>query len=178
MKRVLAASTLCLLLMACDAKPQTVTRATAAHVAVGAAKPAEVAAHHCEGSPVECQENAAPPVPHPVSGGQLYGAALDQALDLTPLSSLLASPAEFAGRIVRTTGVIGRVCQHRGCWMELRVEENGTVARVPMAGHAFFVPSDSTGRTATVQGAVSVRDGNDNPVRIDATAVLIADSTP
>lgn len=63
--------------------------------------------------------------------------------------------------------------------MELRGEagqgaEEHSVARVPMAGHAFFVPSDSSGRKATVQGKVSVREGTDNPLRIDATAVLIA----
>lgn len=132
------------------------------------------AAHHCEGSPVQCAQNAAPPLPQPTAEGQLYGAALDPQLKTTPLTELLAHPELFASKTVRTSGTIGRVCQHRGCWMELRAEQGDSVVRVPMAGHAFFVPSDSSGRSATIQGSVSVREGSDNPLRIDATSVLIA----
>lgn len=116
-------------------------------------------------------------MPQPAVGGQLYGAALDEAIAATPLADLMARPSAFATKVVHTSGTIGRVCQNRGCWMELRAESNAGVVRVPMAGHAFFVPSDSSGRTATIQGVVSVREGTENPVRIDATSVLIADAT-
>lgn len=133
-------------------------------------------AHHCEGSPVQCGQNAAPPTPQPAVGGQLYGAALDQAIAPTPLTELMSRPSVYATKVVQTSGTIGRVCQNRGCWMELRSESSAGVVRVPMAGHAFFVPSDSSGRAATIQGVVSVREGTENPVRIDATSVLIADA--
>jgi len=172
MTRAVVAAALCVWSVACAGKRAPHREPTKA------APPIVAAQHHCEGSPAQCQENAAPPAPHTVVGGELYGGVLDQSLDLTPLATLLARPSEFAGKTVRTTGTIGRVCQHRGCWMELRVEQDGSVARIPMAGHAFFVPSDSSGRTATVQGAVSVTEGRDNPLRIDATAVLIASRAP
>ncbi len=133
-------------------------------------------AHHCEGSPVECGRNAAPPMPQPAAGGQRYGAEFDEAVPLTALADVMARPGDYATKVVTTRGTIGRVCQNRGCWMELRAETDQRVARVPMAGHAFFVPMDSSGRAATVQGVVSVRAGTENPVRIDATSVLIADA--
>lgn len=174
MKRALLAAMVCVLSIACRAAPEGSNEA----VKPESSAEAPLAVHHCEGSPAQCQRNAAAPAPQAVAGGEMYGAALDEALDVTALSTLLARPLEFAGKTVRTTGTIGRVCQHRGCWMELRVEANGAVARVPMAGHAFFVPPHSSGRTATVQGTVSVTDGAPNPLRIDATSVLIASRTP
>jgi hypothetical protein len=103
---------------------------------------------------------------------------LDPELVVTPLTDLLARPTVFAEKVVVTAGTIARVCQHRGCWMELRAEgaaaDDKTVAKIPMAGHAFFVPSDSSGKRATVQGIVSVSEGTDSALRIDATSVLIA----
>lgn len=111
-------------------------------------------------------------------GGQRYGAAGDPALSLVALADLLARPAEFQNKTVRTSGTVGRVCQQRGCWMELRAETGGGVARVPMAGHAFFVPQDISGRAAVVEGLVSVREGAESPLRIDATSVLVADNQP
>lgn len=173
-----------LVLVACSDQrrilaPEVVSASAALPAASTAESPsAAAAAHHCEGSPAQCQANAAAPDPQPVAGGELYGAAFDDDLDVTPLPTLLARPTEFAGKVVRTTGTIARVCQQRGCWMELRSGAVGNVARVPMAGHAFFVPPDSSGRLATVQGEVSVTDGRDNPLRIDATGVLIASGVP
>lgn len=146
---------------------------TSAEAVPAAASPG---AHHCEGSPAQCGANAAPPLPSQEAGGKRYGAAADAALSLTALSDLLARPADFANKTVRTSGTVGRVCQQRGCWMELRADTGNGVARVPMAGHAFFVPKDISGRAAVVEGLVSVREGTENPLRIDASSVLVAEN--
>jgi len=132
--------------------------------------------HHCEGSPAQCGANASPPIAIQEAAGNRYGAPEDSTLSLTALSDLLARPMEFANKTVRTSGTVGRVCQQRGCWMELRAETGNGVARVPMAGHAFFVPKDISGRAAVVEGLVSVREGTENPLRIDATSVLVAEN--
>lgn len=45
------------------------------------------------------------------------------------------------------------VCEHRGCWMELK-DQSGE-AHVKMAGHAFFVPRNASGKRARVLGTLA-----------------------
>ncbi|MBX3270299.1 MAG: DUF4920 domain-containing protein [Sandaracinaceae bacterium] len=116
-----------------------------------------------------------------------FGAALDEGLPLTPLSAIVAEPERFRDQVVRTEGEIAQVCQRMGCWMELR-EGDGPRVRVPMAGHAFFLPRDAVGRHATMQGRVTLRPLTDDvrahlesegaqatasTLSIDATGVVI-----
>ena len=55
-------------------------------------------------------------------GQEIFGGDIDWSAPEVSLASMLAEPDRFAGRKVRTRGVIGRVCQRQGCWMELRGE--------------------------------------------------------
>ncbi|MEM7137351.1 MAG: DUF4920 domain-containing protein [Myxococcota bacterium] len=75
---------------------------------------------------------------------------------VTPLTEIAADPARFEGQRVRTEGTIERVCQRRGCWLEL-ADAAGARAFVPMAGHAFVVPMDSVGQAALIEGTVHRR---------------------
>jgi hypothetical protein len=74
-----------------------------------------------------------------------------------PLAKIAANPTRYEGRQVRTEGEIQRVCQKKGCWLEL-ADADGTRAFVPMAGHAFAVPMDSIGNEAVVEGIVHRRE--------------------
>ena len=93
---------------------------------------------------------------------------------------------------MRTEGEIARVCQRAGCWMELRAPD-GPAVRVPMAGHSFFLPQDSAGRHATMQGRVQIREhsadvrehlesegaqATASALSIEATGVVIDDAAP
>ena len=106
---------------------------------------------------------------------------------LTALSRIVADPARYDGQEVLTEGEVKRVCQRRGCWLEL-TDSSGARAFVPMAGHAFTVPIESVGAQALVEGTVHRRErseaerkhlesdgaGNSIPdVSIEATGVLI-----
>ena len=92
-------------------------------------------------------------------GSRLFGAEMSEEQALTPLADLLARPAEFNGQTVKTEGVISQVCQRMGCWMELRVDAEGSAGvRVPMAGHSFFLPHDVAGRRAVVQGELTMTE--------------------
>jgi hypothetical protein len=70
----------------------------------------------------------------------------------TPLGQIMREPGKFAARTVRTEGVVSAVCKSMGCWMELA--EPGGQAHIKMAGHSFFVPKDSKGHRAVVQGKI------------------------
>jgi hypothetical protein len=87
-----------------------------------------------------------------------YGAPLGSAPP-EALASVLATPDRFAGQPVRVEGHVRRACTAMGCWMELA--ESGDAAapgcRVIMKDHAFFVPTDSAGASARVEGTLSVR---------------------
>ena len=87
------------------------------------------------------------------AGEQAFGAPLAGEREPVALSALIDDPAAYTGQVVRTEGEISAVCQNMGCWMELR-EGEGPAVRVPMAGHAFFLPKDCQGEPAEVEGTV------------------------
>lgn len=92
----------------------------------------------------------------PTSGeGRDFGAPFDESVDVVPLATLMADVERYAGRDITTRGTIVTVCQRMGCWMEMS-DEGSVPVRVPMAGHAFFLPRDVAGRPARVQGRVRV----------------------
>lgn len=115
-----------------------------------------------------CDRNAAPAAeptgPQPLrtldDGSRLFGAEM-AGTDSTPLATIAAAPDTYREQVVRTDGTIERVCQRMGCWMELRAE-NGPTVRVPMGGHAFFLPRDVQGRPASIEGRVHIQNLTDD----------------
>jgi hypothetical protein len=77
--------------------------------------------------------------------------------DKADLKKVLADPAKFSGKTVLVKGVIVRSCKMEGCWLELAADKDSQSMRVKMKGHAFFVPLDSAGLKAKVEGTVSVK---------------------
>lgn len=128
-------------------------------------KPGEKAAAHVHG------EHTGPSVQ-----GVKFGVPVTAAV--VPLIELAKNPAAFKGKTVATTGTVASVCQERGCWMEIK---DGTAdVNVRMHAHAFFVPKDSRGKKAKVEGQVMlVKDGKEcdemnatgATVEFDATGV-------
>lgn len=88
---------------------------------------------------------------------RVFGSPLDEALAPTELAAIESDPARFRDQVVRTRGTVVRVCQAMGCWMELAADGTEAV-RVPMAGHAFFLPRDAAGRPAEIQGTVRLAE--------------------
>jgi hypothetical protein len=113
--------------------------------------PAAVAA------PVQPPPQPAAPSAEPAAQAPvLYGAAIDPATPQVALAELMKSPETHAGTPIRTGGVIRRVCQRMGCWMELHEPGLAGALRVPMAGHAFFLPQSVQGKRAEVQGTLEI----------------------
>ncbi|HVE86296.1 MAG TPA: DUF4920 domain-containing protein [Myxococcales bacterium] len=115
------------------------------------------------------------------------------------LAELVGAPDKYQDKAVRLEGTVRRACDKMGCWMELA--ENATPAapgvRVLMKDHGFFVPTDSAGSRATVEGKVTVQslsdedahhyeseggtvprgqDGKAREVRVEATGVELVRS--
>ncbi len=83
-----------------------------------------------------------------------------EALGASPavaFADVLKEPAKFAGKKVVVEGVVERVCQKQGCWMELAPERGARGVRVAMKDHAFFVPFNTAGRRARAEGTLEVK---------------------
>jgi hypothetical protein len=98
-------------------------------------------------APMAAQEDAAPVV---VRGEKLQGAPP------VPLDALLSAPSQHAGKTVRLEGQVRKACERKGCWMELANGDKGPGVRVTFKDYGFFVPVDSAGKRARVEGVVQV----------------------
>jgi hypothetical protein len=74
------------------------------------------------------------------------------------LATVLASPDAYAGKTLALEGTVRRACTKKGCWMELSDTTGGPGVRVTFKDYGFFVPLDSAGRSARVEGVVKVTE--------------------
>ena len=86
------------------------------------------------------------------AGERRFGAEPKLAGDPVPVDQVLSAPDAHVGKTIKCSGVVGRVCQAAGCWLELQAKEGGEGLRVPMANHAFFIPKDAVGKLAVIEG--------------------------
>ena len=100
-----------------------------------------------------CQKAAEPPAAKVVDERH-FGAPFSIPGRPTQVAEILKEPEKSLGQKVKCTGTVAQVCQAMGCWLELRAVNEGPGLRVPMAGHAFFVPKDIVGRSAVVEGVL------------------------
>jgi len=128
----------------------------------------------------------------PAPTGEHFGAAFTLTESAT-VGSVLSDPDGHKGKKVRVAGEVTQVCQKAGCWMVLR-DAGGETMRITTKDHGYGVNKQAAGRTAHVEGEVSVKavdpervahfksetdskeapeDGKSVTVEIDAAAVLI-----
>jgi hypothetical protein len=85
------------------------------------------------------------------------GAAINSDAAAVKLADVLKEPAKFANQPVVVEGVVERVCQKQGCWMELAPERGARGVRVAMRDHAFFVPFNAAGLHARAEGTLTIK---------------------
>jgi hypothetical protein len=97
---------------------------------------------------------AAPPPSQPAVPGatRKFGEPLAADATRVTLEQVVRTHQQLGARTVRVEGQVVAVCQHQGCWMELRDGE--TQAHVRMHGHSFFLPRDVNGKRAAMVGTI------------------------
>ena len=85
------------------------------------------------------------------------GVALNAESPAVRFADVLKEPAKFAGKRVRIEGVVERVCQAEGCWMQIAPEAGASGIRVTFKDHSFFVPKDSKSMKFKAEGEFSVK---------------------
>lgn len=68
------------------------------------------------------------------------------------LKEALAAAEEYVGRSVIVEGKVDKVCPVKGCWLELMPADEARGVRVKFKDYGFFVPKDSMGSMARLEG--------------------------
>jgi hypothetical protein len=73
------------------------------------------------------------------------------------LATVLGQGERYASKVITVEGAVRKACTRKGCWMELaETTRDGTPGcRVSFKDYGFFVPIDSAGSRARVQGVVT-----------------------
>lgn len=90
---------------------------------------------------------------------EVFGAPLQaEGRAFVALTDILANPESFTGSDVLTTGVVRASCLKKGCWMEIRPEDDraGASITVRFKDYGFFVPLDSRGASVKLDGHAKV----------------------
>jgi hypothetical protein len=98
----------------------------------------------------------AAPAPAANEGALRLGSPIEGSMEKVALSDVAKNPSAFVGKKFATTGTVTAVCQHQGCWMEIK-DDSGE-AHIKMAGHAFFVPKTASGHKARVLATLVKND--------------------
>lgn len=88
--------------------------------------------------------------------GTVYGAKTTEAgaVNITEVQKLLKSKDTVA---VKVKAVVVSSCAQKGCWMNLKIDENST-AFVKMKDYAFFVPMDIADKTVVLDGIAFIKE--------------------
>lgn len=69
-----------------------------------------------------------------------------------PVATLLDQPRTYAGKAVRVDGVVAKVCQSMGCWIEITDPAVGRGVRFKAKDGVIVFPKDAPGRKVSAQG--------------------------
>ena len=75
----------------------------------------------------------------------------------TDLDKILKDPSKYSGKTVLVEGVIVRSCKTEGCWAEFASKAEAKSVRVTMKDHKFFIPLQSAGSLARIEGVFTTK---------------------
>ncbi len=102
--------------------------------------------------PTEADKTAAIPSDSYLKRGAAIGSAKK-----VSLNKALKDPSKYSGKTVRIEGVVVRSCKMEGCWAEVAENKDSKSVRIKMKDHAFFIPLQSAGAKARVEGTFQVK---------------------
>lgn len=85
-----------------------------------------------------------------------YGEKIDEQNSITA-SELKTAMTGKNEMNVKVTGKITEACQSKGCWMKMDLGDGSTM-RVKFKDYGFFVPKNSGGKTAVIQGKAFIEE--------------------
>ena len=94
-----------------------------------------------------------------VSAGETIkrGAAINPDTPVVALRTVLQKPQKYTKAAVVVEGVVTKACSTKGCWMQLAPVDAEEGVRVTFKDYGFFVPKDSKGYHARIEGVTAVK---------------------
>lgn len=87
---------------------------------------------------------------------EVYGDSLMTAEGAVEAGELMALLEGKDSLKVKVRGTINECCQKKGCWMDVDLG-NGESMTVRFKDYGFFVPMNSAGRTAVMEGVATIK---------------------
>jgi hypothetical protein len=84
--------------------------------------------------------------------------------EATPISAIVTSPKDYAGKTVRIDGVATAVCESMGCWMAVAESDKKDAPTVRLKVEhegAIKFPMSAKGRNVSAQGTFAAIGGSD-----------------
>jgi len=107
------------------------------------------------------------------------GQSIEASAQSAKLADIAKEPRKFDKATITTTGTVTAVCQHRGCWMEIKDDGNtGAEAHIRMSGHAFGVPRTAAGKKAKVLAQVQLSPEEQSCADDEAEGMMSTASGP
>lgn len=106
---------------------------------------------------ISCGQTPQQPASEAVSANATYYGekiTADSVVLIDELAPLMGDQTEIA---VKLKGPVEKICQKKGCWMDLR-KEDGSTMRVTFKDYGFFMPKDGAGKTAIVRGIAKIEE--------------------
>jgi hypothetical protein len=106
-------------------------------------------AHHAQHTKQE--------TPSADSGPILRGEAIAAGTQRVAFADALKEPQKYAGKTVVIEGVVRRVCQAEGCWMEIGPKATGDESVRVTFDHKFNIPKDAAPMNFRAEGTLKVK---------------------
>jgi hypothetical protein len=90
-------------------------------------------------------------------GGRIRRGGAVPAAATVALADVLKEPAKYAGKAVIIEGVVERVCQKQGCWVQIAPGAGASEGVRVTFDHKFFVPKDADKMKFRAAGTFSVK---------------------
>ena len=91
------------------------------------------------------------------SGRILRGEAIGADTQRVSFADALKEPQKYAGKTVVIEGVVRRVCQAEGCWVEIGPKAKGDGSVRVTFDHKFTIPKDAAPMNFRAEGKLKVK---------------------
>ena len=113
------------------------------------------------GAAAQDAHNGQPPKPESTSpadsGLVLRGEAIGADTQRVSFADALKEPQKYAGKTVVIEGIVRRVCQAEGCWVEIGPKDKDAGSVRVTFDHKFTIPKDAAPMNFRAEGKLKVK---------------------